>query len=82
MSEIYIPYLELQTSELDVLGVYGKIRNRSTISLLEEKPSSDQQRTFIQMRTVLKVVDKSGAEGDVHTGIEREERGMVMWKML
>ncbi|KAL2327477.1 hypothetical protein Fmac_020904 [Flemingia macrophylla] len=34
-------YLELQTSELDVLGVPGKIRKRSTISLLEEKPSSD-----------------------------------------
>ncbi|KAL2330487.1 hypothetical protein Fmac_018068 [Flemingia macrophylla] len=38
---LYRPYLELQTSELDVLGVYGKIRKRSTISLLEEKPSSD-----------------------------------------
>ncbi|KAL2334159.1 hypothetical protein Fmac_015372 [Flemingia macrophylla] len=28
-------------SELDVLGVPGKIRKRSTTSLLEEKPSSD-----------------------------------------
>ncbi|KAL2330417.1 hypothetical protein Fmac_017998 [Flemingia macrophylla] len=35
------PYLELQISELDVLGASGKIRNTSTISLLEEKPSSD-----------------------------------------
>ncbi|KAL2336603.1 hypothetical protein Fmac_011049 [Flemingia macrophylla] len=33
-------YLELQTSELDVLGVPGKIRKRSTISLLEEKTRS------------------------------------------
>ncbi|KAL2325980.1 hypothetical protein Fmac_025038 [Flemingia macrophylla] len=38
-----IRHVELQTSELDVLGVPGKIRKRSTISLLEEKPSSDTE---------------------------------------
>ncbi|KAL2336778.1 hypothetical protein Fmac_011224 [Flemingia macrophylla] len=36
-----MPYLELQTSDLNVLGVLGNIRKRSTMSLLKEKPSLD-----------------------------------------
>ncbi|KAL2327435.1 hypothetical protein Fmac_020862 [Flemingia macrophylla] len=41
-------YLELQTSELDVLGVLGKIRKRYTNSLLEEKPISDVKNSILQ----------------------------------
>ncbi|CAK7348837.1 unnamed protein product [Dovyalis caffra] len=35
-----------------------------------------QQQTFIQKRTVLKVLDNSGGEkGDVHTSLEGDEMG-------
>ncbi|KAL2336948.1 hypothetical protein Fmac_011394 [Flemingia macrophylla] len=44
--DFHWPYLELQTSALDVLVVAGKIRKRSTTSMLEEKPSSNALTYF------------------------------------
>ncbi|KAL2327545.1 hypothetical protein Fmac_020972 [Flemingia macrophylla] len=44
-------YLELQTLDLDVLGIPGNIIKRSTTSVLKEKPSSDVKDAYFYLKS-------------------------------
>nr|POE98639.1 hypothetical protein CFP56_66611 [Quercus suber] len=49
------------------MGLTAPLLVASNIKRLKE-----QQRTFIQMRAILKAVDDSGKKGDVHTSFKGE----------